>query len=104
MAGILLQPFMPNKMKTLLERLGVHADHRMAKHAVLGMDSQYGSPIDGEGKPTPRPRANTGWERLFPRLALEDVDPEEAIRRVQERKKFDLAKKYKKMRDRLKIR
>ncbi|PUU77669.1 tRNA synthetases class I (M)-domain-containing protein [Tuber borchii] len=52
--GILLQPFMPGKMKELLDGLGVRADRRGFEHAVVGGDSEYGAVVvvkeeDGDG-------------------------------------------------------
>jgi methionyl-tRNA synthetase len=45
--GILLQPYMPSKMKSLLDILGVHEDKRMFSDAVLGGDFTYGAPLPG---------------------------------------------------------
>lgn len=42
--GILLQPYMPTKMKQLLDMLGVSDDARLVANATLGADSYYGSP------------------------------------------------------------
>ena len=44
-AGILLQPFMPGKMKELLDGLGVRADRRGFEHAVVGGDREYGAVV-----------------------------------------------------------
>ena len=43
--GILLQPFMPEKMKELLDGLGVRADRRGFEHAVVGGDREYGAVV-----------------------------------------------------------
>lgn len=48
-AGILLQPFMPGKMKELLDGLGVRADRRGFEHAVVGGDREYGAVVVKEG-------------------------------------------------------
>ncbi|KAK8168309.1 methionyl-tRNA synthetase, partial [Phyllosticta citrichinensis] len=42
--GILLQPYMPAKMKTLLDLLGVAEDRRTLKDARPGADKDYGVP------------------------------------------------------------
>lgn len=42
--GTLLQPFMPSKMKQLLDMLGVADDARLYSNAVLGSDRDYGEP------------------------------------------------------------
>lgn len=57
--GILLQPYMPAKMKQLLDMLGVAEDARMWVDADLGKDQDYGEPKDEIGKET---------EMLFPPL------------------------------------
>lgn len=57
--GILLQPFMPAKMKQLLDMLGVAEDKRMYKNASLGEDQDFGEPRIEIGKET---------EVLFPPL------------------------------------
>ncbi|KAG0641656.1 tRNA synthetases class I (M)-domain-containing protein [Tuber brumale] len=48
-AGILLQPFMPGKMKELLDGLGVREDRRGFGHAVVGGDSEYGAAVVRRG-------------------------------------------------------
>lgn len=42
--GILLQPYMPTKMKQLLDILGVANDARMYANASIGTDKDYGVP------------------------------------------------------------
>jgi len=42
--GILLQPYMPNKMAKLLDMLGVQSDARGFDNAKLGSDTDYGTP------------------------------------------------------------
>ena len=42
--AILLQPYMPSKMKQLLDMLGVSEDARMYANASLGKDKDYGEP------------------------------------------------------------
>ena len=42
--GILLQPFMPSKMKQLLDMLGVDDEKRLYVHAKFGTDLDYGNP------------------------------------------------------------
>ena len=58
--GILLQPYMPAKMKQLLDMLGVAEDARMYENADLGEDQDYGQPDYEIGKDT---------EVLFPPLS-----------------------------------
>ncbi|KAK8197463.1 hypothetical protein HDK77DRAFT_19197 [Phyllosticta capitalensis] len=43
--GIMLQPYMPEKMKTLLDVLGVAEERRTLKDAYPGADQDYGVPI-----------------------------------------------------------
>ncbi|KAI1480200.1 tRNA synthetases class I (M)-domain-containing protein [Daldinia eschscholtzii] len=63
-AGILLQPFIPEKSSLLLDRLGVGADRRTFEDARLYADDGYGTPIVplGEG----------AQSSLFPPLPVED--------------------------------
>ena len=61
--GILLQPFMPSKMKELLDVLWIKDDARTYANAVLGSDTDYGAP---GGMAGPRTRFA---ENLFPPLA-----------------------------------
>jgi methionyl-tRNA synthetase len=42
--AILLQPFMPSKMKRLLDILGVDEQKRFYQHASFGCDFDYGIP------------------------------------------------------------
>ncbi|KAG8533131.1 uncharacterized protein KY384_001914 [Bacidia gigantensis] len=42
--GILLQPFMPEKMNTLLNMLGIHEEARNFTNAQFGSDKDYGTP------------------------------------------------------------
>lgn len=44
MAGILLQPYMPNKAKTMLDQLGVDASRRTFDDCAIGRDLHYGTP------------------------------------------------------------
>ncbi|KAL5121990.1 methionyl-tRNA synthetase [Pleosporales sp. CAS-2024a] len=44
MAGILLQPWMPNKANLLLDQLGVHPDRRTLAWCKPGADLEYGEP------------------------------------------------------------
>ena len=48
--GILLQPYMPSKMKDLLDQLGVDSAKRMFENAKFGSDSTYGTPMVPLGK------------------------------------------------------
>ena len=48
--GILLQPVMPQRMKHLLDLMGVDEGSRMFQHAVLGVDREYGTPLVDIGK------------------------------------------------------
>ena len=50
LCGILLQPYMPSKMKTLLDMLGVAEDARGFENAVYGADLTYGTPAVELGK------------------------------------------------------
>jgi methionyl-tRNA synthetase len=43
--GILLQPWMPNKAKLLLDQLGVHHDRRTFVWCKPGADLEYGEPM-----------------------------------------------------------
>ncbi|KAI1135092.1 tRNA synthetases class I (M)-domain-containing protein [Hypoxylon sp. FL0543] len=64
LAGILLQPFMPEKSGQLLDRLGVSQDRRTLRFAELHADDSYGTstvPL-GEG----------AQSSLFPPLPVED--------------------------------
>lgn len=58
--GILLQPYMPAKMKQLLDMLGVAEDARMWADAMPGEDRNYGEAKCEMGKET---------EVLFPPLS-----------------------------------
>jgi methionyl-tRNA synthetase len=49
-AGILLQPYMPEKAALLLDMLGVGAGRRSAAYAVLGTDFDYGESKTELGK------------------------------------------------------
>ncbi|KAJ2904039.1 methionyl-tRNA synthetase [Zalerion maritima] len=91
-SGILLQPFMPTKAAQLLDQLGVRYEARKAEHARLGTDDQYGNPLEGAEV------GGTSWDKLFPRLALEDLTTEEAIKRAEEAKEMKIAKRKKKER------
>jgi methionyl-tRNA synthetase len=42
MTGILLQPYMPNKAKLLLDQLGVHESRRTFEYCKPGCDLDYG--------------------------------------------------------------
>lgn len=63
-AGILLQPFIPEKSSELLDRLGVSSDRRTFEHARLFADGAYGTPAIplGEG----------AQSSLFPPMPVED--------------------------------
>ena len=43
--GIMLQPYMPNKARMLLDQLGVQPDHRTLEHCKPGADLDYGTPL-----------------------------------------------------------
>lgn len=62
-AGILLQPFMPEKAKEMLDVLGVSEGKRTFEYAGLGKDFTYGVPM--------RPPGRTAHESLFPPLEVE---------------------------------
>ncbi|KAI1754558.1 tRNA synthetases class I (M)-domain-containing protein [Xylaria castorea] len=63
-AGIILQPFMPEKMSELLDRLGVNPDRRTLADAVVYADDSYGTSLMPLG---------TGAESsLFPQFPVED--------------------------------
>ena len=59
--GILLQPFMPSKMETLLDMLAVAKQSRTFKYARLGADRSFGQPVPGQAKQQPN---------LFPALSI----------------------------------
>lgn len=61
--GILLQPFMPSKMKRLLDMLGVADDRRLYDHSTFGADLDYGVPKCDLGKGAD--------DSLFPPLTAE---------------------------------
>ena len=48
--GILLQPYMPSKMKQLLDQLGVDPEKRMLRDAEFGSDRTFGTPLIPVGK------------------------------------------------------
>ena len=62
--AILLQPFMPSKMKTCLDWLGVEEANRTFVGAQFGADYKYGVPFADPGK-----AGSTGT--LFPPLTSE---------------------------------
>jgi methionyl-tRNA synthetase len=62
--GILLQPFMPTKMKRLLDMLGVEESRRLYGNAVFGSDREYGIPRCDLGQGAD--------SSLFPPLMTED--------------------------------
>ena len=57
--GILLQPFMPEKMSKLLDMLGVADNARLYENTAFGSDKDYG---------TPRSALQDGNGVLFPKL------------------------------------
>jgi methionyl-tRNA synthetase len=61
--GILLQPFMPSKMKQMLDMVGVDERRRLYQHAGFGADLNYGVPLCDLGK--------TPDTSLFPPLTSE---------------------------------
>jgi methionyl-tRNA synthetase len=61
--GILLQPFMPSKMKRMLDILGVDDDRRLFEHAEFGTNFDYGVPKCDLGKGSD--------DSLFPPLTAE---------------------------------
>ncbi|KAI1214649.1 tRNA synthetases class I (M)-domain-containing protein [Annulohypoxylon truncatum] len=63
-AGILLQPFMPEKMSELLDVLGVSIDRRTCQYAKLQVDYSYGTPF------VPIVKGAAG--SLFPPIPVED--------------------------------
>lgn len=48
--GILLQPFMPEKAKEMLDVLGVRESRRSFENLGYGMDSTYGEPLKDPGR------------------------------------------------------
>jgi len=61
--GILLQPYMPGKAKTLLDIMGVEDTKRTFVDTIFGSDGNYGSAI--------APVGTGAWDALFPPLTLE---------------------------------
>ena len=61
--GILLQPYMPEKSKTLLDMLGVEDSKRTFNDAQVGADLTY-----GEARV---PLGRSAWDALFPPLSIE---------------------------------
>jgi len=49
-SGILLQPYMPSKMKELLDQLGVDPKQRKFDNTRFGSDTTYGTPMVPVGK------------------------------------------------------
>jgi methionyl-tRNA synthetase len=45
MTGILLQPYIPNKAKNLLDQLGVQEEKRTLAYCQPGADLDYGTPM-----------------------------------------------------------
>ncbi|KAG6356582.1 hypothetical protein INS49_014455 [Diaporthe citri] len=62
--GILLQPYMPEKARHLLDVLGVPEKNRTFEYCGFGKDSDYGVPMREPGK--------SAHESLFPPLDVED--------------------------------
>ncbi|KAK4694528.1 hypothetical protein P7C71_g3070, partial [Lecanoromycetidae sp. Uapishka_2] len=50
--GILLQPYMPAKMRRLLDMLGVAADARLYANTMLGSDQDFGEATSSPEKDT----------------------------------------------------
>lgn len=65
-AAILLQPFMPSKMKTTLDILGVDESKRTFIDAKFRADYSYGVPLIEVGK-----RIGYAGNTLFPPLMAE---------------------------------
>lgn len=64
MTGILLQPYMPNKAKLLLDQLGVDESRRTFEYCSPGRDLDYGVPMVELG---------SGYQgALFPPLSSEE--------------------------------
>jgi methionyl-tRNA synthetase len=61
--GILLQPYIPGKSKTLLDMIGVEDSKRTFDDAQVGADANYGNANAPLGK--------CAWDSLFPPLAVE---------------------------------
>lgn len=49
-SAILLQPYMPSKMKELLDQLGVDPAKRQLENIKFGSDTTYGTPMIPLGK------------------------------------------------------
>lgn len=64
-AGILLQPYIPDKASELLDVLGVDVARRNYDFALLGADDSYGVPKKSPGN------SRNPWESLFPPLPVE---------------------------------
>lgn len=62
--AILLQPFMPDKSKQMLDILGVSMEKRSFEYADVGMDSTYGEAKVAVGR--------TALDSLFPPLEVEE--------------------------------
>lgn len=60
--GILLQPFMPEKAKELLDVLGVRESRRSFANLGYGVDSTYGEPMRDPG--------SSSHDSLFPGLEV----------------------------------
>lgn len=64
LTGILLQPYMPNKAKLLLDQLGVHENKRTLAFCQPGADLDYGMPLV--------PLGSRQEGVMFPSLATEE--------------------------------
>lgn len=62
--GILLQPFIPDKSKQMLDMLGVSIEKRTFEYAAMGKDFSYGAPLMSLGK--------GAHDSLFPPLEVEE--------------------------------
>jgi len=73
MVGILLQPYMPNKAKMLLDQLGVDESRRNLEYCTVGLDLEYGIPM------VPLGSGHVG--ALFPPLASEEERRTRTVKR-----------------------
>ena len=76
-AGIMLQPTMPEKASQLLDRLGVKADRRSWAYAGKGLDKSFGEP--------PSEKRQVKWDKLFPPPPTPDTEEWELLEKISEK-------------------
>lgn len=77
--AILLQPVMPDKMKRLLDEMGVRTDRRTVQYAKPDTDDAYGTANDSKSNHDRRHKHLT----LFPPTASADVSDAEVLQELK---------------------